>query len=46
MRPYALTRYGKTCDRCGAAITVTAGERALCGRCASDEQLSREDTRR
>jgi hypothetical protein len=46
MRPYAPTRYGKTCDGCGTAITVGRGEPALCDDCRSRESAARRDTRR
>lgn len=46
MSAHTPTRYGKTCDRCGEAITVAPGEAALCARCRRDETLVREDTRR
>jgi len=46
MRPTSPVRYGKTCDRCGAAITTAPGERALCGSCERDEIAARVDGRR
>jgi len=41
MSAQSRLRYGKTCDRCGQAIVVARGERALCGRHAADERHAR-----
>lgn len=46
MRVRDALRFGKTCDRCGQAITVEPGERALCARHARDERLLRRPERR
>lgn len=46
MTPDSRLRYGKTCDRCGTAITVAPGETALCDRHRRDEALARTDQRR
>jgi hypothetical protein len=46
MRPRDAVRYGKTCDRCGRAITTAPGERALCARHERDEIASRVEGRR